>query len=830
MIRIIKNEYFILDTKRSTYAFRVLPTGQLEHLYYGWTLSFPEDDEEAVRALSALTEKHAFQPGNSCAYDQDHLEYTLDDMRLEASWGGKGDLREPFVEIVHSNGGRTSDFRFQSAEASVGKEPLETLPSSYDEKNAAGCLAIELFDPENAMTLELRYYVFEDCDVITRTAKLVNEGSKDVTVLRLMSAQLDFDLPGYVFTTFHGAWAREMQREDRLLSSGKLVNDSFSGTSSSRANPFVMLHPAETTEDQGDCYACNLIYSGNHYEAVEVNGFGKTRFVCGINPRGFAWNLAPGEAFEAPEAVLTYSAEGFNGMSRNMHRFVRDHIVRGPWKKRERPVLLNSWEAAYFDISEAKLLKLAKAAKDVGVELFVMDDGWFGKRNDDKSSLGDWSVNLKKLPKGLRDFSDKIRDLGLDFGIWVEPEMVSVDSDLYRAHPDWAMENPFALHSEGRNQRVLDLANPEVREYIVQSMTSVFEASRASYVKWDMNRPFSDVYSKALPPERQGEVFHRYVLGLYEIMGELVNRFPDILFEGCASGGNRFDLGILSYFPQIWASDDTDPVCRASIQTGYSYGYPMSTVSAHVSASPNHQTLRETPLETRFNVAAFGVLGYELNLCDLKKEELTAIKNQIALYKKWRKVFQFGEFYRGRAFQGMETNGVSRAGVVSAGGYDGNLTEWTVVSPDRTAAIGFLMQKLAVPNTQFHTYYAKGLDANAFYHFYNRTLKYDVRSFGDLINTQSPIHLKQDSVLLNVVAKFLKMDGETEDLVASGGTLMYGGVHLKQAFGGTGYSDEVRFFQDFGSRLYLMELHKKPNDPSEPEGAVSQQISASLKE
>ena len=825
MIRIIQDSWFVLSTERTTYAFRTLPTGQLEHLYYGRRLLIPEDDGAAVAALTALAEKHAFQPGNSCQYDGEHPEYTLDDMRLEASWGGKGDMREPFVEIIQSDGSRTSDFRFLDADVSEGKAEFDTLPGSYDEKDEVETLAVSLFDTWNALTLELDYYVFEDCDVITRRAKLTNNGTKDVTVLRLMSAQLDFDLPGYVLTTFHGAWAREMQREDRVLSSGKLVSDSFSGTSSSRANPFVMLHPAETTEDRGDCYASNLIYSGNHYEAVEVNAFGKTRFVTGINPRGFAWTLPKDESFEAPEAVLTYSPDGFNGMSRNMHRFVRNHVVRGEWKKKARPVLCNSWEACYFKIDEAKLLKLAKAARDTGVELFVMDDGWFTNRNDDKAGLGDWIVDTKKLPKGLSGIADKINELGLRFGLWVEPEMVSVNSELYRAHTDWVIQNKYTLHSEGRNQRILDLTNTAVQDHLIETMTKVFKSANITYVKWDMNRPFSDVFSQTLPPERQGEVFHRYVLGLYRVMGELVKRFPKILFEGCASGGNRFDLGILAYFPQIWASDDTDALCRASIQTGYSYGYPMSTVSAHVSSCPNHQTLRETPLETRFNVAAFGVFGYELNFCDLKAEELKAIKAQIELYKKWRDVLQFGDFYRGRAFQGLETNGVSRAGVVSAGGYDGNLTEWTVVSRDKTRAVGFLMQKLAVPNTQFHTYFARGLEPEAFYRFSNRQLKYDVRIFGDLVNTVSPIHFKQDSMLLNIAARFLKENGETEDVTASGDTLMYGGVHLKQSFGGTGLSDEVRVFQDFGSRIYFMEKVKdKPVVPS-TEGTAAGQIS-----
>ena len=455
-----------------------------------------------------------------------------------------------------------------------------------------------------------------------------------------------------------------------------------------------------------------------------------------------------------------YAENGFNQMSQRLHYFIREHIVRGTWQKKERPILLNSWEASYFDISEKKLLKLAKEAKEVGIELFVMDDGWFGERMDDSSSLGDWEANAKKLLGGLKGLSDKIRGLGLQFGIWVEPEMVNVKSKLYVAHPDWTIEIPGQPHSEGRNQRILDLGRREVQDYIIESMSKVFSSADISYVKWDMNRTFSDYYSTALPPERQGEVAHRYVLGLYRCMKELTERFPEILFEGCAAGGNRFDLGILCYFPQIWGSDDTDACCRADIQTNYSYGYPLSTVSAHVSACPNHQTLRRTPLTTRFAVAAFAVLGYECNFCDCTREELEEIRAQIALYRKWRSVLQQGTFYRGRTFA------------------DGNLTEWTCVSEDQTQAVGMLMQKLAEPNTQFHAYYPKGLAKEKRYHFTNRALTYSILEFGDLVNTVAPVHIRPDSVTHHLLAKFVKMDGETEDFCAYGDALMYGGVHL----------------------------------------------------
>ncbi|MBD5495932.1 MAG: alpha-galactosidase [Lachnospiraceae bacterium] len=797
MIREINN-CFILETKNTTYCFRVIEMGHLEHLYYGRRITLVEENN-----AEALSEKHAFMPGNTNAYSNACSKFSLEDIRLEMSSYGKGDIREPFIEVVHEDGSYTSDFLFDKAEITKGKEEYSTLPGSYDESGEVEHLCITLKDRQYNLTLELHYYVYEECDVITRSAKFINESGVAVKLIRMMSMQLDFDMSGFVFTTFNGSWAREMKRTDVKVPSGKHVNASYTGTSSNRANPFVMLSREGTTEDFGDCYGFNLIYSGNHYEAVEVNGYGKTRIVTGINPQSFTFVIEAGEGFEAPEAVMSYSHEGYNGMSGHMHKFVREHIVRGEWKNKIRPVLLNSWEAAYFNINEKKLLNLAKAGKDVGIELFVMDDGWFGTRDDDTQALGDWEVNRNKLPDGLDGLAKKVKALGLDFGIWVEPEMVNVNSRLYEKHPDWVLQIPDKPHSEGRNQRILDLTRKEVQDYIIEEMSRVFSSAEISYVKWDMNRTFTDYFSCSLPAERQGEVAHRYVMGLYRCMKELTERFPKILFEGCAAGGNRFDLGILCYFPQIWASDDTDALCRAEIQTGYSYGYPMSVVSAHVSACPNHQTLRTTPLETRFNVAAFGVCGYECNFCDMKKEELEAVRAQIKIYKEWREVLQTGSFYRGRTFADS-AHGTSS--VLSQS--EGNVTEWTCVSQDKQKAVGFLFQKLVTPNTQFEYYRAKGLAPDLQYHFYNRALKYNVKEFGDLVNTVSPIHIKQDSLVHNVVAKFVKMNGETEDCYAYGDALMYGGVKLRQSFGGTGYNDEVRYFPDFASRIYFMEAVK----------------------
>lgn len=658
-----------------------------------------------------------------------------------------------------------------------------TMPSSYDDDYMVEELIIKLKCNNYSEVLELHYSVFEERDVIVKSSKIINTGLAPVYVRRLMSNQLDFESSDYVFTTFTGAWAREMERKDNRISSGKYVNSSYTGTSSNRANPFVMLSEEKTTEDSGICYGINLIYSGNHYECCQVNSYGKLRFVSGINPDSFEYRLEVGEELEAPESVMTFSPDGFNGMSQRMHSFVRNCIVRGAWKKKLRPVLLNSWEAAYFDINESKLLRLAKAGKEAGIELFVMDDGWFGQRDDDSSSLGDWFVNKKKLPNGVGGLCKKINDLGLMFGIWIEPEMVNVKSELYRTHPDWTIEIPGKNHSEGRNQRILDLANPDVVDYMIKQIEELLSSANIDYVKWDMNRTFTDYYSNYLPKERQGETGHRYVLGLYKMMKTLTQKFPKILFEGCSAGGNRFDLGILSYFPQIWASDNTDAVYRVKAMTSYSYGYPMSTVTAHVSACPNHQTLRTTPLQTRFNVAAFGVCGYECNFCDMNKEELKEIKTQINIYKEWRNILQYGHFYRGR---------------------NDNIHEWTCVSDDKKKALGMIMQELVVPNTQFHQYYPKGLDKKSKYSFNNREMRYNIKEFGDLVNTVSPIHIKQDSLMHNVLAKHVTMPGETEQYIASGSVLM-GGVKLKQAFAATGYNENTRYFQDFASRIYFME-------------------------
>lgn len=766
---------FVLSTKHTTYAFFVNETGQLEHVYYGAKVKMQNPAD--------YREQQSSEPGNCIAYSAES-KVSLENLCLETSGVGKGDVREPFVEVTCADGSTTTDFVYENCIIRKGKDTMETLPSSYDETDSCDHLCILMKDKNHGFQMELHYYVFEEEDVITRRTKFLNTSESPVELRRLLSMQLDLNERDLTVSTFVGHWIKEMEKRDVKLSAGKFVISSTSGVTSNRANSFFMVSREGCNETAGECYGFHLVYSGNHYEAVEVSSFDKTRIVNGINPATFTFHLDAGDSFEAPEAVMTFSAAGHTGMSHNLHRFIRQHIVRGYWKDKERPVLLNSWEANYFDIDESKLLNLARKGKEVGIELFVMDDGWFGERSDDKRALGDWTENAKKLPGGLKGLAEKINALGLEFGVWVEPEMVNVDSDLYRAHPDWAVDIPGMHHSEGRTQRLLDLANPEVVDHMIEQMTKVFSSGNISYVKWDMNRIFSDYYSKYLPAERQMEFAHRYVCGLYRMMGTLVERFPQILFEGCASGGCRFDLGILSYFPQIWGSDNSDAISRLSIQNGYSYGYPMSTVTAHVSAVPNHQTLRRTPIGTRFNVACFGVLGYECNLCDMKKEDVDAIKEQIALYKKYRKTLQYGDFYRLQ---------------------EGNVYQWSCVDSDQNTAVTMFLQKHVEANKFYNKLLVRGLDDEKQYHLYSLPFKHNLKIFGDLINTVTPVHVKQDGIVHNVISKVTSLPGEVEDIHASGSLLNYKGFDLKQSFASTGFNENVRVMTEYASRLYFIE-------------------------
>ena len=771
---------FTLHTAHTTYQMQVDPLGYLLHLYYGEKTNSSMD--------YVLTYADRGFSGNPYAAGMDRT-YSLDALPQEYPSLGTGDYRNIALNIKNEKGVESADLLFKSYEIRSGKYQLQGLPAVWADENEAQTLEIVLADENAQVEVHLLYGVLEENDVITRSVRIKNMGTGQITIEKAAAACLDFVQGDFDVLRFYGKHAMERNLERTPLGHGTIAFGSRRGTSSHQYNPAVILAEKGTTETAGSCYGMLFVYSGNFSCEAEKDQFNQTRLLLGLNEELFSYPLAAGETFTVPEVILSYSADGLSALSQQYHNCIRNHVCRSKYVHMQRPVLINSWEAAYFDFTGDTIVDLAKEAASLGIDMVVMDDGWFGKRNDDNSSLGDWQVNEKKLGGSLADLITRAHEQGVKFGIWIEPEMINEDSDLYRAHPDWAIQIPGREGSLCRNQYVLDLTRKEVRDYAYESVASILRSANIEYVKWDMNRTFSDYYSQSLPAAQQGEVAHRYVLGLYRCMEELTRRFPEILFEGCAAGGNRFDPGILCYFPQIWGSDDTDACCRADIQTNYSYGYPLSTVSAHVSACPNHQTLRRTPLTTRFAVAAFAVLGYECNFCDCTREELEEIRAQIALYRKWRSVLQQGTFYRGRTFA------------------DGNLTEWTCVSEDQTQAVGMLMQKLAEPNTQFHAYYPKGLAKEKRYHFTNRALTYSILEFGDLVNTVAPVHIRPDSVTHHLLAKFVKMDGETEDFCAYGDALMYGGVHLHPAFGGTGYNENVRYFPDFASRLYLMDCN-----------------------
>jgi Alpha-galactosidase len=778
-----------LDTKNSSYIMDVLPTGELQNLYYG-------------KKIRTMEDYYPLQPKNHVPYGEmiynskDHPNIGLDDQCLEYSGLGKGDFREPAIELTYADGSITTHFTYKCHKSYKSRISIPGLPSALGGENDCETTEIELCDCEKDMLLSLYYCVYKDYDVITRFAVLKNNSGSRVDIRRMMSAQLDLFDSNYSFTTFDGSWACERFRNDHELKPGIFVNDSKTGNSSNRHNPFVMLVKDGCDEQQGQCYAINLVYSGCHSEICEVTYQGKTRLLTGINPSSFNWVLENGESFRTPEAVLTYSSTGLNSLSQNLHEFIRKFIVRGYWQDRERPILINNWEATEFDFNQIKLLNLAKEAASLGIELFVLDDGWFGRRDNDICSLGDWYVNEKKLPEGISGLASKVNKLGMMFGLWVEPEMVNEDSDLYRAHPDWIICTPGRKPSYGRNQFVLDLTKPEVRRYITDSMIRVFSLANIQYIKWDMNRNMSDMYSSSLPPEKQGEFLHRYMLGLYEILQELTMRFPEILFESCASGGNRFDLGMLCYMPQAWTSDNTDAYTRLAIQSGTSYGYPLSTMGAHVSASPNMQTLRTTPIETRFNVAAFGLLGYELDLTTLFHFDKKAIEEQVKFYKQYRRILQFGRFYR-----------LSEP-------LDKDKIIWLCVSGDRNTAISGIYQGSAKVGLGYDILKLDGLEDDKNYNVTGRKQYINVKAFGNLVNRVLPIKIRGDGVIHTVLSSHY-MFGMTDEKYQAGGDLLNScGIKLLQQFSGTGYNENIRILSDYGSRLYTIE-ETTPQNPSE---------------
>ncbi len=743
----VNNGLFHLKNDALSCLLRVTRYGLLEQIHFGAPVETGDVD--------ALACNPGLGWGSSLLLNEADSASCPEHISLAWSGNGRGDFRESPLEMD----GSATDFCY------VNHRVLDTAPAMECglPQSHGSCETLEITLEQKNARLYLYFSLYETA--LTRRAVLENLGSDSIELHKLMSFTMD--LPGaYHMTTFNGGWAAEMNKTVTPVTRSRVVSESRTGSSSNMTNPGFLLSEADANEDSGHVYGFNLVYSGNHYASAQASHQGLTRVMQGISPANFCAVLQPGEKFETPEAVLTYSGEGFGGLSARMHKFVLDHIVPEYWKDRERPVLYNSWEGCMFDFDQKRLLGLAKQAKDLGCELFVLDDGWFGARNHDKAGLGDYNVNTKKLPQGLAGLSAKVQKLGLQFGLWFEPESVNEDSDLYRAHPDWALTDGFPTIT-GRHQLLLDLTRAEVRDYIVDNVSRILDTCGISYVKWDMNRHSVAVGKKA----------HDYILGLYDVLRRIFEHRPYLLLESCSSGGNRFDLGMLCYGPQIWASDNTDPISRLEIQGSLSYLYPQSTFGAHVSASPHAQTLRATPLTTRGNVAFFGCLGYELDLKHLAPIEVQEIKAQIELYKQHRRLFQFGAFRRMK--NGWQ---VSLEGTTAAGVFHGSVA----------AAPGYEMLRL------------KGMEPEKRYHLRTRAQKIRVGQFAHLLKHVVPVNVNPEGSVIAAADKRIGLDDGVEGYHVTGSALN-SGILLQPLFRGTGYDKNQRTQGDYGSNLYIIE-------------------------
>lgn len=726
-----------LTTQNTTYQMQVSALGHLLHLYYGRRTAGDCLDYQYVPCDCG------FSP-NAYPMRRDR-SFSMDLLPQEYSTANTGDFRVSSLEVSDSKGAYGADFYYVSHEICPGKYAVAGMPSTFARGDEAETLVVHLADPVNGLKLDLFYGVFPQKDVITRAAKLTNESDGPMRLDKVASVCLDLPFGQWDLIHFHGRHAMERQLERVHLARTIQTVASKRGASSHHHNPFVILCDPSATEDQGDCYGMMLVYSGNHRTDIEVDQMGLVRSVMGIHDEQFSWPLAPGEHFQTPEVILTYTHQGLSQLTHIYHNMIRANLIRSKYSYARRPVLLNNWEATYFQFHTEKIVAIARQAAALGVEMLVLDDGWFGKRDDDNSGLGDWFVNEQKLPGGLTPLIRQVNELGMKFGLWVEPEMVSEDSDLYRAHPNWALTIPGRKPAMGRNQLVLDMSRPEVVDYLYERLSSLLREHNIEYIKWDANRNMTDVYSRVLPPERQGEVFHRYMLGVYDLLERLTSEFPNVLFEGCSGGGGRFDAGMLAYFPQIWCSDDTDAVERLAIQYGTAFGYPISAIGAHVSACPNHQTGRTTPLNTRAVVAMSGTFGYELDFNQLTDEEKEEVRQQIRRFQTYYDLIQNGDYYR-----------------LTAPEENGYFVAWQFAAQDRSEALVNLVVTHSKANPNTIHFRLKGLDPDARY-------VVQAQHFGGCRVPQDIIHING------------KCDRGAR--VFSGSALMYAGYSLPLIFG-----------------------------------------------
>ena len=683
-----EKKIFRLDTEKSTYVMGLSPEGFLGHIYYGDRL-FMEADNYLLRME---------EPPYTPSVNKREKSAFLDFFPMEYPTGGIGDYRESCLNIRNAAGNMGCELHYAGHEIYKGKRGLKGLPASFSTEDEAETLEITLKDADLDLEVVLFYTAFEKENAITRSVRVQNQGKEDLRIEKILSACLDMDNENFSMLSLHGTWARERHIQTGELHYGKQVISSARGESSHQEHPFIALVTNGTEQENGKVYAMHFVYSGNFMAETELCQFDNLRMTMGINPEEFSWLLTPGEEFQAPEVVMVYSGNGLGAMTRSYHDFYRNHLIRSKFKYEKRPILINNWEATYFDFNTDKLLAIARQAKECGIEMLVMDDGWFGKRNFDNCSLGDWKVNEKKITGGLKHLVDEVNKIGLQFGIWFEPEMISPDSDLYRAHPDWAIQIAGREATQSRNQYVLDLSRPEVRDYAYECVASILRSANIAYVKWDMNRQLSDLGSSYLPKERQQELFHRYVLGVYELQERLVTEFPDLLLENCSGGGARFDPGMLYYSPQIWCSDNTDAVERLMIQEGSALIYPLSVIGAHVSDCPNHSVGRVTPFETRGHVALAGTFGYELDITKIPEEDRVLIPEQTVTYNKYRHLIQQGEYYRIASYRENHK-------------YDC----WALSSQDKKEVLVTYVQVLGVPNSHSRKVFLRGFDPKTTY-------------------------------------------------------------------------------------------------------------------
>lgn len=724
------NSVFHLSTSKISYLMQIEEGKTLSHLYFGGPIPY----YSGLRGYPRMD--RSFSPNLPDA--QDRL-FSLDTLPQEYPSFGTGDFRNPAIQLRNTDGSSSLSLQYSHYEIKKKKMTLAGLPQTFGEDSET--LIVYLEDPISSIQVQLNYTIFTDEAIIARSVQIHNLSNQTVQLEKVSSVSIDFAKEEFELLHLPGGYSRERMVEKQSLPSGKIQLTSNRGASSHHQNPFFALTRPCTTETHGEAYGFLLIYSGNHESTIEKDSFDQIRAQIGISPLNFCWNLSPGETFQAPEALLTFSNKGLQGLSSNFYQAVNKHLIRSIHKQKERPVLINNWEATFFDFDRTRLTKILDRAKTIGVELFVLDDGWFGHRDNDRSSLGDWFEYPNKITGGLADFSQEVHDKGMAFGLWVEPEMVSKESELFTAHPEWILQVPGRPAAPGRDQFILDLSREEVQENLYQQLKKLFSSIEVDYVKWDMNRNMTDIFSQKLEAIQQGEVAHRYILGLYSLLERLTSEFPKILFESCAGGGGRFDAGMLYYMPQTWTSDNTDPISRIQIQYGTSLVYPISTMGAHIADIPSHQTKRKTPIEIRSDVASSGLLGLELDLAKVQDEDLQVMKEKIAFYKENRSLIQFGNFTR----------------LLSP--FENNDAAWAFIKPDQSECLVYYFQTLQQPEPAFKPLKLRGLDPQAIYQSETDAI---TASGAELMNLGIWVNQQKHGDFYSLTLKFTKI-GEIKD-------------------------------------------------------------------